>query len=396
MSRSPDAHVPANTVPDCSLALLPSRAMGAREPAWRCAGRRRAAAWGLGASIGIHVLAYWLAPGLAEVWREPAVLAYAIGLEAAVPSAGPKAPADTARSRPAPARRALPVEVAPRPDRDAVRAIDLDANEVSALTEALVLGGVQRAEDALQAIDVALPVTVQATAPAAESAVAAGDTPQVTGGFDLPTRVSIHYRATSSITDGVAHYSFRREGGKYETESTLEATGFFISMFAGVMHQVSRGDVHPGGLRPDRFTLRRGDAAPERAEFRHALRELVLMRRGETRAQPLPSGLQDTQSFVFHLAYLLANRMDAAAPIDVLVTNARKVYRHRFMVIGTVQVPTDWGMVEAVHLRSDAANREDVYEVWLSPQQHYLPIRIKFFAGRFPIELIATSIRSTP
>jgi hypothetical protein len=54
------------------------------------------------------------------------------------------------------------------------------------------------------------------------------------------------------------------------------------------------------------------------------------------------------------------------------------------------------GTVQALHLRSEASNPEDTYEVWLAVAHYHLPFKIKFFAGRFPVELIAASIRTTP
>jgi hypothetical protein len=110
----------------------------------------------------------------------------------------------------------------------------------------------------------------------------------------------------------------------------------------------------------------------------------------------LPPNIQDTQSFLFQFAYETDRLQSPDDRLDVLVTNARKVYRHRFRVVGKETVETQFGTVSTLHLRSEAVDPEDVYEVWLSPENHHLPVKLKFFAGRFPIELIATSIRSTP
>ena len=62
--------------------------------------------------------------------------------------------------------------------------------------------------------------------------------------------------------------------------------------------------------------------------------------------------------------------------------------------IGTLR--TRAGTVQTVHLRSESADPEDTYEVWLAPGNYHLPVKLKFYAGRFPVELIATSIRTTP
>ena len=79
--------------------------------------------------------------------------------------------------------------------------------------------------------------------------------------------------------------------------------------------------------------------------------------------------------------------------INVQVTNARKVYEYKFKRIGEETVATRLGPLAAIHLRSEAADPEDVYEVWLAPQYFYMPVKLKFFMGRFPIEQVASSVR---
>jgi hypothetical protein len=64
--------------------------------------------------------------------------------------------------------------------------------------------------------------------------------------------------------------------------------------------------------------------------------------------------------------------------------------------VGLETLQTRSGPVQVMHLRSDAIEAEDTYEVWLATDRYHLPVKIKFFAGRFPVELIAASIRTTP
>ena len=213
---------------------------------------------------------------------------------------------------------------------------------------------------------------------------------------ELPSRISIAYRMTSSISDGVADYKWTRDGDRFEIDSTMQATGFIVGNFVGVLHQVSRGAVTPAGLQPDSFRIRRGDGAPDTADFLRASNQLKLTRDGAARLLPLPPLIQDMQSFLFQLAFDAPKMHGAQDRLEVLVTNARKVYRHRFKQIGIETVQTPSAPVQAVHLRSEANDPEDTYEVWLAMDKYYLPVKIKFYAGRFPVELIATSIRTTP
>lgn len=336
-------------------------------------------------TVALHLLAYWLAPSLVAVWKDPSALAFALVI------AEPRTERKPANPPPAPRRTAarLPPALTEAP---VAPSISIGDQELAGLGDDAAMRAA--INTALIESTVSLPPLQAADGGTPDGAIPADAAAEPR--FELPSRVSIAYQARSSITDGVAHYSWKRTGNKYETESTVQATGFFVSMFAGVMHQVSEGELSPAGLAPVQFRFRRGDSAPETASFARDSGELRLTRNGNMRTLPLPAAIQDTQSFVFQLAYLLAQGRDPGKTLDVLVTNARKVYRYRFRQADVGPVETEMGTVQAVHLVSEAAEKEDVYEVWLSPAHHNLPVKLRFHAGRFPIELIAASIRSTP
>ncbi len=213
---------------------------------------------------------------------------------------------------------------------------------------------------------------------------------------ELPSRISIAYKMSSNISDGVADYTWTRDGDRFEIDSSMQATGFIVGNLIGVLHQVSRGVVTPAGLQPESFQIRRGDAAADTAEFLRGSNELKLTRAGSARVVPLPPLIQDMQSFLFQLAYDAPKLRQPDDQLEVQVTNGRKVYRHRFKQVGMETLQLRSGTVQAMHLRSEASNPEDTYEVWLAVAQYHLPVKIKFFAGRFPVELIAASIRTTP
>ncbi len=220
--------------------------------------------------------------------------------------------------------------------------------------------------------------------------------PATTPPVELPSRVSIAYKATTSIADGVAHYTWKRDGDKYSFESTIAASGFFVNMFAGTITQLSTGTVTAAGLLPDEFTIRRGEKPPETAEFLRATKEIKLTRDGQSRQLPLSPNLQDTQSFLFQLAIESVKLKTVDDRLTILVTNARGVNRYTFKKVGESTVETRFGSVETVHLVRETTEPRDGYEVWLSPKHHYLPVKLKFFVDRFPAELIATNITSKP
>jgi hypothetical protein len=205
-------------------------------------------------------------------------------------------------------------------------------------------------------------------------------------------RISIEYKLSTAITDGVANFRWTRKGTDYEIESSIQATGFLVSAFAGVIHQQSRGIITDDGLRPQQFSIRRGEGEAETAEFKRDSNSLAMKRNGETRSVPLTRDMQDMQSFLFQLAYDAPQLADTAEKLDVLVTNARKVYRYQFRKMGMERLETRFGPVDTIRLLSEAPNPEDQYEVWLAPSYFYLPIKLKYYLGRFPVEQLATRL----
>ena len=209
----------------------------------------------------------------------------------------------------------------------------------------------------------------------------------------FPRSINIDYKMTSSVANGVANLAWKRSGSEYEIDTSIQATGFFTSMFVGVFRQISRGEVTSDGVRPNFFSLTRGDASADTAEFKRATKELKIIKHGETHLMPLPERMQDMQSFLFQMAHDAALLKSGQDVIDVQVTNARKVYQYKFRRIGEETVQTRLGPLAAIHLKSEAADPEDVYEVWLAPQYFYMPVKLRFYMGRFPIEQVASNVR---
>lgn len=208
----------------------------------------------------------------------------------------------------------------------------------------------------------------------------------------LPPSVNISYHMSSSLADGVATFAWKREGSGYQLESSIEANGLFA--LVGALRQSSRGEVTAQGLQPAFFSIKRGDGVADTASFNRDSNELKVFARGENKVMPLLPRLQDTLSFLFQLPYELRALKKSNDRLNVVVSNARKVYRHEFVQVGEETLQTKMGALKTVHLKSEAANPEDVYEVWLAPENFYLPVKLKFFAGRFLIEQTVTSIRT--
>lgn len=372
--------------------------------AWSLMHSRRVLAFAFTLSAALHLFAWLATPYFIQAWREPAAARFDAVL---VPIVDPR-PISRPALKPSPSRgtratKTVAPKPAPIPRSDTPftapeNALAVDRSPETSDENAAIAPSASDPKAAIaadsSAVISASPATADATATTMPVALAQKDPEPPSP--DLPSRISIAYKMTSSISDGVADYKWTRDGDRFEIDSSMQATGFIIGNFVGVLHQVSRGVITPAGLQPSSFQIRRGDAAADTADFLRASNELKLTRGGDARLLPLPPLIQDMQSFLFQLAFDAPKMQRADDRLEVLVTNARKVYRHRFRQVGIETVETRSGPIESVHLRSEASDPEETYEVWLAPDNFHLPVKIRFYAGRFPIELIATSIRTTP
>lgn len=365
----------------------------------------------LTASAIVHALVYWATPHFIAVWSAPtptrfdAVIVANVKEPPSVPpivNASPPPAATSAKLAKPGAPRAKPIArrtppviaVAPQIDDSSV---SRSGGEIDALKHpeqfAEAYGSIAPSEPAPEPVRPS-----PATEPIAAVASTAADTSRTEAKPDVdalnfPDSINIDYKMTSSVANGVASLAWKRKGSEYEIDTSIQATGFFTSMFVGVFRQISRGEVTSDGVRPNFFSLQRGETGADTAEFNRATKELKIIKHGETHLSPLPERMQDMQSFLFQMAHDVAQLKPEQNSINVQVTNARKIYEYKFKRVGEEMVQTRLGALPTIHLKSEAADPEDVYEVWLSPQHFYMPIKLKFFMGRFPIEQVASSLK---
>jgi hypothetical protein len=325
-------------------------------------------------SIAVHVLAYLATPGVIRAFIEPREARFDAVLVPLAPS-----PATVPRTATAPRPKVSPRITPPRVK---------SAAEFAAPDNAIAVAAAVPMPPIEPLADLAMP------SPGNVELLPVP--PMRPPPPDFPGKLAIAYALTSSIVDGTANLTWERDGNRYEAATSIRANGIFAEMFVGTIRQLSRGEITAYGLRPERFSLARGSGEPETAEFLRASNELRMNSRGDTRTVPLERELQDMQSFLFQMGFD-ANRLASdEARLDVMVTNARKVYRYRFRRAGEEMLATPAGEIATIHLIADAANPEDVYEVWLAPQYFHLPVKLKFYMGRYPVEQTVSSISASP
>jgi hypothetical protein len=354
-----------------------------------------------------HVVAYWGVPDFISVWRTPEAARFEAVLVTQEKSPPPviaaEPPAKAAAPKPAsprtPVKPRVRVAIAPTPvpfvgPENAIAVDSAPASNEDGKVATTSIPDAAPTPPVTAAPEVPPektpePVVVATATPTAR------EEPTVAKAIEFPDRIRIGYKMTSNVANGIASMSWRRDGTKYEIDTTIQPTGIFTSMFVGIFRQTSRGEVTAEGVRPGFFSLQRGEGRTDTAEFLRESKELKIIKHGETHLSPLQDRMQDTQSFLFQMAHDMAQGDGNTTSVTVKVTNARKIYEYKFNRIGEETIETRMGPLATIHLKSEAADPEDVYEVWLAPEHHFMPVKLKFFMGRFPVEQVVSSLSSS-
>lgn len=206
----------------------------------------------------------------------------------------------------------------------------------------------------------------------------------------LPASVSIHYQLTSAVADGRAEYRWDREGDSYRIQGEAEADGFFALFLEGRILQESRGTVTASGLRPDRFSEQRPNVAPEGLDFDWPARQVTFDRNGERKVSALEDNTVDWLSMIFQMAHVPPQAKD----LDLQVFTQRKMYRFRLKVLGVEDIDIPLGRVPALHLRHEDTVKNEIVDVWLGIDQHFLPVKLRFPAARnrLVVDQVATRV----
>lgn len=190
---------------------------------------------------------------------------------------------------------------------------------------------------------------------------------------DLPEQFTLRYAVhmgDGGLRLGDAVYQWRARDGRYSLTSTAEASGPAALLLSGRLVQVSHGRLGEQGLKPEQYWLVKKEKKRDVAQFDWQRGRLA--QEGEQLA--LPAGTQDLLSFPFHLAMTL--RPDAAE-WSLWVTNGRKLRDYRFRNLGREKLQVAGDEVETIHLQGSRAGEEGSLDVWLMPQRHGLPARIR-------------------
>jgi hypothetical protein len=209
----------------------------------------------------------------------------------------------------------------------------------------------------------------------------------------LPAKLRITYALTSPLVEGEAQYTWKRDGDRYEISGSAEASGFFTLFLEGRITQESTGIVTPEGLRPERFSERRGDTPEEGLAFDWDARTVEFRRGSTNRKGVLTDSTVDWLSMIFQLAHL----PPAQDGTVIRVYTQRRMHEYRLVVVGQEELDLPFGRARTVHLRHEGTKPEEAVDVWLGVDQHYLPVKLRYpvARGRLMVEQTATSIKDS-
>ncbi|WP_409268444.1 DUF3108 domain-containing protein [Massilia sp. BHUDP2] len=201
--------------------------------------------------------------------------------------------------------------------------------------------------------------------------------------FELPPSADLHYelqaRQRGFGLKGEAIVTWRAGDGKYAVSAESK-----VPVLGTITHDRSSGTIDAFGLAPAEFTEKRMRKEPTTATFD---REARALRFSESKqVYPLKGGEQDRVSITWQLAAVArgaGERFKPGSEWPFFVAGRRDAETWVFKVIKREKVQTGLGEVEAVLVsRQPVADKKDqVLEVWLTPQHEWYPVKLRYADG---------------
>lgn len=201
----------------------------------------------------------------------------------------------------------------------------------------------------------------------------------------LPPQGEIVYTVTRGDPGGIIGRASQRwelNDNTYRIASVTETAGLAALLRPVRLETESRGRIVASGLQPETYVSRRiGKEGVERVDFDWNAKLARFSAGGES---PLVEGAQDLLSFNFQLGWLSKTG-------EMSIATAKKLARHRLELVAEEQLETPLGSLRTLHFRSSG---ETVTEVWLAPEHHLLPVKIRHIDKRGDIyDQLADEIR---
>jgi len=181
---------------------------------------------------------------------------------------------------------------------------------------------------------------------------------------------------------GTGGFRLRHDGNRYEISVLGEPKGLARLFLNGEFTGVSRGAITPNGLQPSEYIEERG--RPDRRETATLDWEAGVIHLKDDKIVPIEPPVHDRLSVILQFYY----RPPDANELTMRVTGTRGVdtYTFRREPGGMLELP--FGSVNTELWRVNFDDGDPRVEIWMSPEYHYLPLRVRVHArkvngGRF-------------
>ncbi len=241
--------------------------------------------------------------------------------------------------------------------------------------------GMSQGVDALPTVADPSPAVQQpaAEAPSVPVQEAPPDTavPAIPPAPKLPSRGSIRFSVSKGEQGFIIGQSLHRwshDGKVYTLNSITETTGIAAVFRPVRVVQTSEGEVGMDGLRPRVFRTEKDGVAGDSASFDWTEMKLVLTG-GPQHEVRLMTGAQDMLSMFYQLSALFPWVPNEVS--EIMIATGRKFERYAFKVLGEEKLPTKFGELRVLHLRTDGEGGEAI-DIWACLDLQNLPVKIRY------------------
>jgi hypothetical protein len=177
----------------------------------------------------------------------------------------------------------------------------------------------------------------------------------------------------NGIQLGVITEHFEVKDGKYQAVSEGRATGLLALAQREPVRYFSSGAITSEGLKPARFEARHAGKFAL-AEFDWPGAKLNLTHDGLSHALAMPANTQDRLSIMYQIHHSLSAKTQ---PIDLAMTNGRKIERYRYIATSNVTIDTPFKRLNTTHLIKQLENSDDTRtEIWVAPEYGNIAARV--------------------
>lgn len=187
--------------------------------------------------------------------------------------------------------------------------------------------------------------------------------------FELTYRFLLNGQIIGQVTD-----TFRQEAAQYQLKSVAQPDRD-LAFLLPTLTLSSEGSIRDQHFYPLHFNQLRSNAPGKvvAADFDWTRKILTHTYKGRTQTLPLTDGTQDALSQVY--SFTLLDKLPDT--LDLPVSNGRKLMTYHYEKQPATRIDSPLGSFDAVEYRRIARADENAISVWIAPELHNLPLRIR-------------------